>query len=136
LPGWHGTPGEWERFAAKTRDSIGGEEGLKMYYAIGSDISNYYRSTFFKANGPVSWADIRKGFQIWVRQYGANVYDMNEFGALAQTASDPQAACKTFSYLTSEDYEPIIWKNKEGFENRRKLANLMCMMPRSDNMEK
>ena len=135
LPRWSGAPGEWERFADETKNRIGGQEGLKLYYLIAAEISTYFGSGFFEQNR-VSWTNLKKGFLIMEAQYGMTVYRLNQFGAIAFDARDTQATCKTFALLTSDDYDSEIWKDKAGFENRRKIAQMMCMMPRADNMVK
>lgn len=135
LPRWNGSPGEWEQFAEQTKNSLDGAEGLKMYYFIAAEIATYYGSKFFEQNR-ASWSNLKAGFLIAEIQYGVTAYQLNQFAAIAFNARDPQAVCKTFALLTIDDYDSEIWKNKEGFENTKKIGQMMCMFPRSDNRVK
>jgi hypothetical protein len=107
MPRWDGSPGEWESFANKTRETIGGDEGLKMYYRIVAAIGSYYPGFgFFDANIP-SWEHMKLGFLLTEHQYGLTRNQLNQFARLAFESNDAQATCETFRQFADDtDADP------------------------------
>lgn len=135
LPRWNGAPGEWQAFTEETKKKIGGDEGLEMYYLIVAEINGYqgYHGREMYDQDHISWADTRAGFQLYEKQYGMTRSKLNQFANMAFRAADADVACKTFGQITSDDFDPGTWKDKETFEKYRQMATVMCKMPKANN---
>ena len=62
MPRWYGEPGEWEAFAKRSADKVGGIQGDRLYAQIVEDQSENYDADFLQ-NSPVSWERTKRGLR-------------------------------------------------------------------------
>ena len=62
MPRWYGEPGDWEAFAKRSADKIGGIKGDMFYARLVEDQSENYETDFFEINN-VSWERTKRGLR-------------------------------------------------------------------------
>jgi hypothetical protein len=127
LPGWGGDPDDLHKFVEKVRFDLGERVGLEMYFLIAVELTPRNNGQFLQAN-KISWAEVKKGAQLFERDYGLNQLRLNELGQLAIYAADFQSACYIFGQLKDNDaFAPEAWRDPYTFESARALAlGRMC----------
>ena len=86
MPRWYGKPGEWEDFAARSADKIGGIKGDMFYARIVEDQSENYGADFLQ-NSSVSWERTKRGLRALIArdsQPAAAATAAQRLGAIAQ----------------------------------------------------
>ncbi len=121
LPQWSGKPGESMKFAAKTADKIGGQEGSAMYYFIASEILKYSQSGRFEKTSDI-WQRLKKGYEDQQALYGESNYRDNEFASFAMHAFDLDSACPVMTKIGDRMAESI-WK-KDAFDGFKKFCEM------------
>lgn len=124
LPRWHGKPGDWERFAEDTMNSIGGKKGAEMYYQIVSNLIRMHGLDFFQRN-KINWEKFKEGFIQVQNNFGNNRKMVNELARMALFAGDVGTACQAFISI-GDDYDEDVWRSKTVFEQLRRAGLDNC----------
>ncbi|MGD9684649.1 MAG: DUF4034 domain-containing protein [Candidatus Obscuribacterales bacterium] len=114
-PRWYGKEGDWERYAEKVADRLGGEDGDVLYARIVWYVDRarvlYKNNTIFNESN-ASWERTARGFDGLLSRYPDNADILNAYCRLAVAASDQAKARELFEKIGSRMvYEP--WAAKE-----------------------
>ncbi len=99
LPRWHGEEGDMEAYAAKVADTIGGDEGAKVYARIASRVSRYYPSIHFFRVTKFEYPRIRQGLAAILKEQPESAEHLNEACFFAVLNVDFETARTHFSTL-------------------------------------
>ncbi|MBZ0186580.1 MAG: hypothetical protein K8F91_10060, partial [Candidatus Obscuribacterales bacterium] len=104
-PRWYGKEGDWEAYAAKADDQIGGEDGDMLYARIIWYVNRkrvlYKKNTIFSKSN-VSWVRTARGFDLLAAKYNDAPDVLNAYARLAVAASDVEKAKKLFAKIGAE----------------------------------
>jgi hypothetical protein len=127
LPRWNGNPGDWEKFAEKTKIEAAGDEGLRLYYLIAIEMAPMFHQYEFFSDNKISWEDVRNGFLVNAKLYGLSRSRLNEFARFAMQTSDLSVLCPTFAQLGSpESFDSGTWRTREAFDKDVQAIRSMC----------
>jgi len=121
MPRWQGEEGDWERFADKSAERLGGQEGSIVYGHIAWQISKFYRGHDFFDQNAVSWPRVKQGFIDRETVYGTSVRNLNAFCLLAGSAADRETTRKLLTRI-GDQWDPAVWQEWKYFEGYRKWA--------------
>lgn len=121
MPRWYGTQGDWERFAEKSADSIGGNEGAILYSEICWQISRHYDYETYYTENHVSYPRIRAGFVERMKRYGPSYRYMNAFCIMAGAAND-RITTRALMDRIGDHWEPDFWQDKKYFDDYKSWA--------------
>jgi hypothetical protein len=122
LPRWHGDEGDWEDFAERSAERLGGREGSVVYSHIAWQISKLYRGHEFFDENRVSWPRIKQGFIDREALYGASARNLNAFCKLAGAAADRQTTRELLARI-GDEWDPAVWQERKYFDGYRKWAS-------------
>jgi hypothetical protein len=125
LPRWHGSPGDWETFAADAATKLSKTEGLQeaniLYSEICWRMSRYYSGSEFFQQNKVSWKGIKQGFMDRQQNYGSSIRYLNAFCQLAGSAGD-KGTTRALMTRIGDRWEPDFWVEKKYFDGYKKWA--------------
>ena len=123
MPRWYGEPGEWEAFAARSADKIGGVRGRRKLYAqIVEDQSENYDTDFFQISA-VSWERTKRGLRALIADSSDPVGGASQAQRLASIAQDSPFERELFSgplaheFVSlggpkNDDFLPLLCRNR------------------------
>jgi hypothetical protein len=120
-PRWQGGEGDWEDFAERSAERLGGREGSVVYSHIAWQISKLHRGHEFFEQNRVSWPRIKQGFIDREALYGASRRNLNAFCLLAGSAADRPTTRDLFARIGG-DWDPGVWRERKYFDDYRKWA--------------
>jgi hypothetical protein len=120
-PRWQGEEGDWETFAERSADRLGGREGSVVYGHIAWQISKFYRGADFYKQNRVSWDRVKQGFIDREALYGFSVRNLNAFCQLAGAAADRETT-RALLARVGDAWDPEVWKERTYFDGYRKWA--------------
>jgi hypothetical protein len=120
-PRWQGEEGDWETFAERSADRLGGREGSVVYGHIAWQISKLYRGADFYKQNRVSWDRVKQGFIDREALYGFSVRNLNAFCQLAGAAADRETT-RALLARVGDAWDPEVWKERTYFDGYRKWA--------------
>jgi len=120
MPRWQGEEGDWERFAERSADRLGGREGSVVYGHVAWQISRAYRGAAFYEENRVSWDRVKQGFIDRETLYGFSGRNLNAFCLLA-AAGDGETT-KTLLARIGDAWDADVWKEHKYFDGYRKWA--------------
>lgn len=120
LPRWHGSPGEWEAFAAEAADARGGDEGDILYMDIARSQAWSEGGDFFN-NTSISYKRMQRGFEASLKRYPNYTWEMNSYCYFACVADDRDTARKLFKEINGQA-EMTIWHNESYFKQWEQWA--------------
>lgn len=115
-----GGPGEWEAFATREADKVGGENGDILYMALVRSMSSYYRADLFTRSA-ASWERMRRGFAAACRRAPDYVWDVHSYCYFACIAGDRATAQALFKHI-GDRREREVWGDDATFEQWRQWA--------------
>jgi hypothetical protein len=118
-PRWQGEPGDWEDFAERSAESLGGREGSVVYGHIAWQISKLHRGAAFYKENRVSWDRVKQGFIDREALYGVSVRNLNAFCLLAGSAADRETTRKLLERI-GDNWDAEVWKEHRYFDEYRK----------------
>jgi len=121
MPRWNGAEGDWENFAERSAERLGGREGSVAYSHIAWQISKYHRGHEFFDENRVSWPRIKQGFIDREALYGTSRRNLNAFCKLAADAADRQTTRELFARI-GEEWDPGVWRERKYFDDYRTWA--------------
>lgn len=121
-PRWQGGDGDWEDFADRSAERLGGREGSVVYSHIAWQISKLHRGHEFFDKNRVSWPRIRQGFIDREALYGASPRNLNAFCLLAGSAADRETTRQLFARI-GDEWDPGVWRERKYFDGYRKWAS-------------
>ncbi|MBK9144931.1 MAG: DUF4034 domain-containing protein [Candidatus Melainabacteria bacterium] len=109
-PRWYGKEGDWERYAEKVADRLGGQEGDVLYARIVWYVDRarvlYKNNTIFRES-KASWERTSRGFDGLLSLYPDNPDVLNAYCRLAVAAGNQARARELFEKIGSRMvYEP------------------------------
>ena len=122
-PRWQGEEGDWEAFAERSSEQLGGREGSVVYGHVAWQISKLYRGADFFKQNRVSWDRVKQGFVDREALYGFSVRNLNAFCQLAGAAADRETT-KTLLARIGDAWDAEVWKERKYFDGYRKWAGL------------
>lgn len=123
LPRWYGEQGEWESYAARAADRVGGTEGDILYARIIWDFAKY--PTFFKevmAESKVSWSREKRGWAALFKRYPDNLRVATRYAMRASQNGDLVTARGLFQKVIKNRVADDIWRSEEEFNKFRTLV--------------
>jgi hypothetical protein len=120
-PRWQGEEGDWEGFAERSADQLGGREGSVVYGHIAWQISKLFRGADFYKQNRVSWDRVKQGFIDREALYGFSVRNLNAFCQLAGAAADRETT-RALLARVGDAWDPEVWKERTYFDGYRKWA--------------
>jgi hypothetical protein len=120
-PRWHGADGDWEHFAERSAERLGGRDGSVIYSHIAWQISKLHRGHEFFDENRVSWPRIKQGFLDREALYGASLRNLNAFCKLAADAADRQTTRELLARI-GDEWDPGVWRERKYFDDYRKWA--------------
>lgn len=120
-PRWQGNDGDWEDFAERSADRLGGREGSVIYGHIAWQISKLHRGHAFFEQNRVSWPRIKQGFIDREALYGASLRNLNAFCMLAGAAADRQTTRELLARI-GDRWDADVWQERKYFDGYRKWA--------------
>jgi hypothetical protein len=123
LARWHGEPGEWEAFAAKSADDLGGEQGDVLYAQIvwAMHASRIYGNPI--AETALEWARVQRGFEALCRQFPNSLSARSEFCSISGFApSGARKLMRSMYPLLGNRVDLSIWQTMERYEKDRQWA--------------
>jgi Domain of unknown function (DUF4034) len=121
-PRWQGGDGDWEDFAERSAERLGGREGSVVYSHIAWQISKLHRGHEFFEQNRVSWQRIKQGFIDREALYGASLRNLNAFCMLAGAAADRQTTRELLARI-GDEWDPGVWRERKYFDGYRKWAS-------------
>ena len=122
MPRWQGKDGDWEDFAQRTAERLGGREGSVVYGHIAWQISKYYGGADFYKRNRVSWSRVKQGFVDRETLYGFSLRNLNAFCLLAGSAADRQTTRELFARI-GDAWDVDVWKERRYFDEYREWAS-------------
>jgi hypothetical protein len=110
--------GDWEDFADRNADRVGGREGSVVYSHIAWQISKLHRGHEFFDDNRVSWSRIKQGFIDREALYSASLRNLNAFCKLA---ADRPTARELLARI-GDEWDPGVWRERKYFDDYRKWA--------------
>jgi hypothetical protein len=100
LPRWYGRDGDWQAFAEKSADRLGGAEGEDMFFFIYSDMASFYygERDLPRLVEPV-WDRLKEGFDAKERLHGVTADQRTVFGHYAYVVGDRATVHTTLEKL-------------------------------------
>jgi hypothetical protein len=120
-PRWQGEDGDWEEFAERSGERLGGREGSVVYSHLAWQISKLYRGHEFFDRNRVVWPRLKQGFIDREALYGASLRNLNAFCMLAGSAADRQTTRELFARV-GDEWDPGVWVERKYFDGYRKWA--------------
>ena len=121
MPRWHGEKGDWETFAERSADRLGGREGSVVYGHVAWQVSKLYRGADFYKQNRVSWDRVKQGFIDREALYGSSLRNLNAFCELAGAAADRETTRALFARI-GDAWDADVWKERKYFDGYRKWA--------------
>jgi hypothetical protein len=121
MPRWQGEEGDWETFAERSADRLGGREGSVVYGHVAWQISKLYRGADFYKQNRVSWDRVKQGFIDREALYGFSLRNLNAFCQLAGAAADRETTRALFARI-GDAWDADVWKERKYFDGYRKWA--------------
>jgi hypothetical protein len=122
-PRWQGAEGDWEIFAERSSERLGGREGSVVYGHVAWQISKLYRGADFYKQNRVSWDRVKQGFIDREALYGFSVRNLNAFCQLAGAAADRETTRVLLAQI-GDAWDADVWKERKYFDGYRKWAGL------------
>ncbi len=122
LPRWHGQEGEWEAYAAKAADRVGGDEGDALYAQIIWSLKSLGIFKNIVRDSKMSWPRAQRGYEVLLRRHPANLGVASAYAALAGSANDLPTARKLFLNPIKNQVVLDIWVTKDWFIRSRARA--------------
>ena len=69
LPRWHGEEGDWQKFASREADRLGGENGDILYARIGWRMHERRFYSGFLRDAGYSWPRMKQGLEMIIRKH-------------------------------------------------------------------
>ena len=123
MPRWQGEDGDWESFAERSAERLGGREGSVVYGHVAWQISKLYRGADFYKQNRVSWDRVKQGFIDRETLYGFSVRNLNAFCELAGAAADRETTRALMARI-GDAWDAEVWKERKYFDSYRKWAGL------------
>jgi hypothetical protein len=121
MPRWQGEEGDWEAFAERSAERLGGREGSIVYGHVAWQISKFYRGADFYKKNRASWPRIKQGFIDREALYGYSVRTLNAFCQLAGAAADRETTRALLARI-GDAWDADVWKERKYFDGYRKWA--------------
>jgi Domain of unknown function (DUF4034) len=121
MPRWQGEDGDWEAFAERSAERLGGQEGSVVYGHVAWQISKFYRGADFYKQNRVSWPRVEQGFVDREALYGSSVRTLNAFCELAGSAADRARTRELFARI-GDQWDAEVWKDWKYFDGYRAWA--------------
>ena len=121
-PRWQGGEGDWEDFAERSAERLGGRDGSIVYSHIAWQISKLHQGHEFFEQNRVSWPRIKQGFIDREALYGASLRNLNAFCMLAGAAADRQTTRELLARI-GDEWDPGVWRERRYFDGYRKWAS-------------
>lgn len=122
-PRWHGSEGEWEKFADEASDKVGGEAGDELYAQIVWDVDStgWYNKGNLMKDFKLDWPRVQKGFAVILKKNPDSRWAQSEYCKLACLVGDRTAARSMFDKI-NPGYDPHIWRTQDKFVTWRDWA--------------
>jgi Domain of unknown function (DUF4034) len=120
-PRWQGEELDWETFAERSADRLGGREGSVVYGHVAWQISKLYRGADFYKQNRVSWDRVKQGFIDREALYGVSLRNLNAFCQLAGAAADRETTRALLARI-GDAWDADVWKDRKYFDGYRKWA--------------
>jgi hypothetical protein len=120
-PRWQGEEGDWETFAERSADRLGGREGSVVYGHVAWQISKLYQGADFYKQNRVSWDRVKQGFIDREALYGFSLRNLNAFSQLAGAAADRETTRALLARI-GDGWDADVWKERKYFDGYRKWA--------------
>lgn len=101
-PRWYGDKGEWEKYAKKKADALGGDEGDILYARMIWQIQRQralYKNNSLYTDSDASWSRTESGFELLSKKYRDSVQVLNGYCRAAVTARDVPVARRLFQQI-------------------------------------
>jgi hypothetical protein len=121
MPRWQGDEGDWETFAERSAERLGGREGSVVYGHIAWQISKFYRGADFYKQNRVSWPRVKQGFTDREALYGFSNRNLNAFCQLAGAAADRPTTRELLARI-GDAWDVDVWRERKYFDGYRKWA--------------
>ena len=112
LPRWHGVPGQWENFVARTADRIGGKEGDILYAQV---IWQFNRSDDILEESNPSWPREKRGWQALSTLYPDDLRIASLWARRSYKNGDMAKARTLFQKTIKNRLVWGIWKSEQEF---------------------
>lgn len=110
LPRSFGDEGDWERFATKSADALGGDQGDILYARMVWWVNNQHvYDDLFKDTG-CSWPRVKNGMSLLIKRYPDSVSACTEMAYLAFLASDRETS-RSFFLRIGPSMDNSVWAN-------------------------
>jgi len=122
LPKWGGSEGEWQRFADKSIQYIGKEEGMAMYTRL-LWWAHMEKTWYPPCEDGISWSKMKQGFRDIERDYPGSEWNLNIFAAFAFMFQD----FETFAELAErigDNPNVEVWNSVDTYNDARRVAGL------------
>jgi hypothetical protein len=98
-PHFFGKDGDWQKFAAKAADEVGGDAGHMLYARIGWRVHQKGFYAGFLRDSGYSWSRMKKGLQLIVANHSESITPASELAYLAYQAGDRDCAKPMFAKI-------------------------------------
>lgn len=120
-PRWYGEPGEWERFAERAAERLGGREGSVLYGHIALQMSALYGVRDFVSQNRIRWDRLKQSLVDREALYGVDLHTLNVMSLLATVVNDYDFARVLFTRI-GDNWDAAVWQERRYFDGSRKRA--------------
>jgi hypothetical protein len=122
MPRWRGEEGDWEAFAERSAERLGGRQGSVVYGHIAWQVRKLYRGADFYQKNRVSWPRVKQGFIDREELYGSSSRNLNAFCELAGAAADRETTRALVARI-GDAWDADVWKERKYFDGYRTWAS-------------
>jgi hypothetical protein len=123
LPRWHGEPGEWEAFAAKSADEVGGEQGDVLYAQIVWSMHDPRIYGNPVAETAIEWTRAHRAFEALCRRYPNSISARSEYCTISGVAPPGvRKLMRSLFPLLEDRVDLSVWLTMERFESDHQWA--------------
>ncbi|MFA4829922.1 MAG: tetratricopeptide repeat protein [Thermodesulfovibrionales bacterium] len=123
MPRWHGSVGDWQKFADQAVKLTPKAEGISIYTRIVWSMWLEKEFSSFNASG-ISWAKMKQGFIDIERNYPDSPWNLNSFCMFACLAGDKETAIRLFKRIGNKPYVEV-WNGRGEYERWREWAGVV-----------
>ena len=120
MPRWYGTPGDWEKFAARCSPPAPESLADEIYARIVTSQSRFVENVF-TASESLSWERVSKGLEDWRLRHPQSLQPRSALALLAWESNHRDEAHRAFVAL-GDTVELDIWQNPTRFDLARAWA--------------
>lgn len=117
LERWHGEPGDWERYAARRANALGGVQGDVLYARLTGARYNYFANIWKESK--MSWPRAQRGYEALLQRRPKSLSIATDYFWLAYMHNEPLIAQRLMIHHLGNRAIRGKWRNTGGFGETR-----------------